>query len=105
MANIQRDYLTAIQIEAGIITLIRPDGNIDCYRQRGINQIDNNLKIKLIRAGCLNPNWSKYTELPRNWSISFEDEEIMGHAYATFQLPKGLRQPPQSKKQTARGSK
>ena len=45
MANTQREYLTAIQIEAGIITLIRPDGNIDCYRQRGINQIDNNLKI------------------------------------------------------------
>lgn len=80
----EREYITAISIEAGIITLIEPDGNIGVYRQRGISSMDPNLRMRNIQARLLNPHWAEVKELPRNWSIEFEDEEIMGKARATF---------------------
>ena len=79
-----REYLTAIAIEMGIITLIEPDGVIGFYRQRGIGSIEPAKQQQLIRQGLLDPRWRQAKELPRNWSIEFEDEEIMGKARATF---------------------
>lgn len=85
-----REYLTAIVIRGGIIQLIKPNGEIGYYRQRGIAKylqgFRNLLEAErsLIKAGKLAKDWKKYPELPRNWSISFEDTEIMGRAYATF---------------------
>lgn len=85
-----REYLTAIAIREGIIQLIKPNGEIGYYRQRGIDKYlqscRNLLEVErsLIKAGILAKDWKKYPELPRNWSISFEDPEIMGRAYATF---------------------
>lgn len=87
----EREYLVAVSIEAGIITLIEPDGRIGFYRQRGIQRL-NPLQIqKLVQLGLLNPRWREAKELPSNWSICFEDEEIMGKARATFPLPKEMR--------------
>lgn len=86
-----REYLIAISIDAGIITLIEPEGSIGYYRQRGINTIPDYNKRVLIANGLLDPNWSKVKELPKNWSIEFEDEEIMGKARATFPIPKNMR--------------
>lgn len=85
-----REYLTAIVIRGGIIQLIKPNGEIGYYRQRGIDKYlqgcRNLLEAErsLIKDGKLAKDWKKYPELPRNWSISFEDGEIMGRAYATF---------------------
>ena len=79
-----REYLTAIVIINGIIQLIEPDGQIGFYRQRGIKTLSPSTIINEIRAGKLNANWQKYKELPKNWSISYEDEEIMGKALATY---------------------
>lgn len=86
-----REYLTAISIDAGIITLIEPEGSIGYYRQRGIGRLKDFEIRQLISMGMLNPNWAKLKELPRNWSIEFEDEEIMGKARATFPIPKNMR--------------
>lgn len=88
----EREYLTAISITGGIITLIQPDGSIGLYRQRGIGQLSLATKALLINHGQLDPWWEKYRELPKNWSIEFEDEEIMGKARATFPVPKALRE-------------
>lgn len=82
--KIEREYLTAISIIGGIITLIEPNGNIGYYRQRGIQTMEPMRITRLIRAGSLDPNWRSVKELPRNWSIEFEDEEIMGKARATY---------------------
>ena len=87
-----REYLTAVSIMRGIITLIEPDGNVNCYRQRGLGALTNIQLAMLIRAGMLDPNWMRYKELPKNWSIEFEDEEIMGKARATFPIPKEFKQ-------------
>ena len=38
MSRKQREYLTAIEITGGIITLIEPDGTIGRYRQRGMQR-------------------------------------------------------------------
>lgn len=86
--KVEREYLTAISIEAGIITLIEPDGNIGYYRQRGLGALDNLTIAYLVQSRQLNPNWRQVKELPRNWSIEFEDEEIMGKARATFPIKK-----------------
>lgn len=79
-----RKYLTATTIIAGIITLIDENGEICYYRQRGINQLPDNFKTQLISVGFLNRNWYNFKELPKNITISFEDEAIMGKASATF---------------------
>lgn len=80
----QREYLIAISIDKGLITLIDPNGEIGVYRQRGLKQFSKAQLDYLVQNGYLNPAWSNYKELPKNWSISFEDEEIMGKARVTF---------------------
>lgn len=79
-----KEYITAIHIEKGIIQLIKPDGFIGYYTQRGIRQYSEQQISVLVARGQLNPNWRAYPELPKNWSISFEEPSIMGRAYATF---------------------
>lgn len=84
MVNKSREYLTAIHINKGIITLIDVDGQVKQYRQRGIKQIKPNVIKKLIGSDRLVPNWSSFKELPSNYSIAYEDEEVQGKARATF---------------------
>lgn len=86
----QRVYLTAVSIEAGVITLIGENGTLENYRQRGIKSIPNNVKALLISKRLLHPRWETLKELPRHYSISFEDEEIMGKARATYPDPAKL---------------
>lgn len=79
-----REYITAIHIEKSIIQLIQPNGSIGFYTQRGLRQYSNSQINVLIARGQLDPNWKSFPELPKNWSISFEEPSIMGRAYATF---------------------
>lgn len=90
--NNGREYLTAISIDAGIITLIEPNGSIGFYRQRGIGSLGIIAQTMLVRRGLLDPRWQQAKELPKSWSIEFEDEEIMGKARATFQVPKDIKE-------------
>lgn len=80
----ERQYLTAISITNGIILLIEEDGTLNEYRQRGIQTLSPNIINSEIRHGRLNSYWRNYPELPANYSISFEDTEIMGRALATY---------------------
>lgn len=80
----EREYIIAISIDSGIITLIEPNGSISNYRQRGIQRLPKSIIATEIKAGNLNPLWEKIPELPRNYSIEFEDPEIMGRALATY---------------------
>jgi hypothetical protein len=81
-----REYLTAIDIEAGIIKLIDPEGNVVFYRQRNIQRLPKMLIADAIASGKLHPNWERCPELPRNWSIAFEEPSIQGRAIATFPM-------------------
>lgn len=80
----ERVYLIATVIIAGIIELIDENGDIAYYRQRGINQIPNEYKLLLINKGMLNRYWANYKELPKHYSIRYEDSEILGRASASF---------------------
>ena len=88
----ERQYLTAVSVINGIITLIEPNGSIGTYRQRGIQRLSKTQISNLIQAGALNSEWNKVPELPSNYSISFEDEEIMGKARATFPNQKTVQE-------------
>lgn len=79
-----REYLVAIHIVKGIITLVDIDGQVRQYRQRGIKQIKPHVIKQLITSNKLADNWIYYKELPSHYSIYFEDEEIQGKAKATF---------------------
>ena len=79
-----REYLTAIDIDKGIIKLIDPKGLIVIYRQRGIQKLPEQVINSCILKKILYGKWKSIPELPRNWSISFEDPEIQGRALATF---------------------
>lgn len=80
----EREYVTAISIMSGIIQLIEPNGEIAYYRQRGMSRIPSDIMREFVLRGKVVPNWVEYKELPSNYSISFEDEDIMGKARASF---------------------
>ena len=80
----KREYITAISIDRGVIQLIDPDWNVAYYTQRGIREYSKAQINVLISRGKLHPNWANIPELPKNWSISYEEPSIMGRAYATF---------------------
>lgn len=82
----ERKYLMAVSIINGVIMLIEEDGRIAYYRQRGINKLSNSEIANEVNCGRLNPRWYDIPELPRNYSIYYEDEEIMGKATATYEL-------------------
>ena len=84
MPSKQREYLTAIWVDKGIIQLIDVDGVIRCYRQRGLRQLKPAVINKLVASDRLVKNWDCFKELPSNYTISFEDEEIQGKARATY---------------------
>lgn len=80
-----KEYVVAIYIDRGIISLIEPDGTIGWYRQRGIQNIPKEYLDELISTGRLNDNWSMFKELPKNYYIYFEDESILGRAKPNFE--------------------
>lgn len=82
--SVVRYNLIATYIDRGVIGLILPDGNIANYRQRGIGRLSERAKSQLISMNLLRSDWMNYNELPGNFSIFFEDEEVMGKAKATF---------------------
>lgn len=77
-------YITAITIWEGVIQLIEPDGRIGYYAQRGIKSLTPIEVRSAISQGRLCTQALTLPELPPSYSISFEDEEIMGKAEATF---------------------
>lgn len=76
----------AISIVNGIIMLIETDGQLSYYRQRGISTLSDSEIANEIKCGRLDGRWKDVQELPRNYSIYYEDEEIMGRATATYEL-------------------
>lgn len=84
--KVEKQYLTAISVSGGIITLIELDGTIGYYRQRGMNRVDTGIMMNLIAMGVVNPRWSILQEIPKHYVISFEDPAVMGRAYVTFKV-------------------
>lgn len=87
MAKIDKQYLTAIKIKSGIITLLDSDGFVKQYRQRNITKIPEDIKSKLIELELLDCNWDQYPELPGNISLSFEDPYLWGKAETAYKIP------------------
>ena len=86
----EREYLTAITVVGGIITLIDNNGSIQYYRQRGIKKLTDKQRQMLIGIGLLQRDWERYKELPSHISISYEDPSIMGRARATYPNPEEI---------------
>lgn len=87
MARKEQQYLTAIKIESGIITLIDSNGFLKQYRQRNITNIPEDEKSRLIESELLDSNWNQYPELPGNISLSFEDPYLWGKAETAYKIP------------------
>lgn len=83
------ETVTAICIWEGVIQLIEPNGTIGYYAQRGVHQLNQYQTKTAFEQGRLSAQALTLPELPANYSISFEDEEIMGKAEAKFNT-KGL---------------
>lgn len=80
------ERITAVSIEQGVIELIEPNGAINWYRQRGIDKLTQEQVAIAVNAKILHPRIFELQELPKNYSISFEDEEIQGKARTTFDM-------------------
>lgn len=77
--------LTAVSVYKGIITLIDENGEIQHYLQRGIEKMTLKRKAELGRKNLLDFNGAvAYKDLPPNISIEFEDTQIQGRAYVTY---------------------
>lgn len=80
----QKQYITAISIQKGIINVIEPNGEIGAYAQKGIKTLSQASLHELIYKGALDPTALILTEIPANYNISFEEPSIMGRASKTF---------------------
>ena len=84
----EREYVTAISIQKGIITLIEPDGQIAMYRQRGIEKLTESQVAEEIKSGRLSATWYMAQPLPNHYSSSCEEPRIMGRARASYPFGK-----------------
>lgn len=80
------EHITAIAIWEGVIQLIEPNGTIGYYSQRGIKELNQFQVRSAFEKGRLSAQALTLPELPAHYSISFEDEEIMGKAEAKFDI-------------------
>lgn len=67
-----------VSIYKGVITVIEPDGSLSNYRQRGITCLDLDTIEKEVNAGRLNANTLDMLDLPYNYRLIADDEEIQG---------------------------
>lgn len=86
----ERQYLTALEVRSGIITLIE-NGLIVNYCQRGVHKLAKPMLLGLIKEGILDSKALNLKELPSHYTIAFEDAEIMGRAYASFSATRKTR--------------
>lgn len=95
-----KQYLTAVSIECGIITVLDEDGQPAQYRQRGIESISDEQRRLLITMGMLRRDWEYYPELPSHTEITYEDSMIMGIAREAYpkEIIEGIQVTPQLKK-------
>ena len=80
----ERQWLTAVQIVDGIITLIDDNGRIVRYRQRGLGQFTEDEKKIMMNIGLLDKHATELKEIPSHISIQFECPDIQGKAQAKF---------------------
>ncbi len=80
----EKEYLTAISICAGIITLIDYNGNLCQYRQRGIGRFNHEQRMNLISLGLLQRGWERYEEIPKHIVLSYEDSTLLGKASSKY---------------------
>lgn len=73
-----------IYIEKGVIALIEDNGEIKYYRQIGITDMPDKKIYNDIDRNKLDDEILEYKEIPKEYSIYFEDESIMGKAENTY---------------------
>ena len=71
-------HLTAVSVDRGIITFIRPDGVIDYYTQRNVHKLSSIELQKAIACGLLHHTVLTIPELPSNITLSYEEPSIQG---------------------------
>lgn len=81
--NTGRVVLTAVSIYMGVIQVINKDGSIGFYAQRGIKKLKPDEQAYAIENGIINPKAFSLRELPRNYSVRFEDS-CMGRPVVNF---------------------
>lgn len=77
--------LTAISIYKGVITYIDESGEIKTSLQRGIEKMTLKKKAELGRKNLLDFDAAvAYKDLPVGISLEFEDYEVQGRAFLTY---------------------
>jgi hypothetical protein len=79
-------HLTAISTHRGIIKIIELSGSIGFYRQKGIEKLSDIVREEQVEWGWLDQNWSLAPVLPEHYKVSYEEPEIMGRFYRTYQV-------------------
>lgn len=88
MKTATKKELTAIAIYQGVMTVIDEYGNVVYYRQRGIDKLSRDKLRAAIASGLLQANILDIPELPKQYKVVYEREDICGKAPEVFTLPK-----------------
>lgn len=72
----------------GVIAVIEPWGDVVKYKQKGLKDIKDDTLTKLISSNALSTDVRELDEIPENYNIYFEDEEIQGRIESKFELSK-----------------
>lgn len=69
----------AVSVYNGVITIIGDDGELEYYKQRGIDLLSKEELEEAIEEGELVDWINELVELPKNYKLYYEDSEIMGN--------------------------
>ena len=82
--SLEKEYMTVIRVQKGLISLIEPDGSIATYRQTRIMDLKEEDRQTYIDQGILSPDWAKYPQIPKHYLIYSENEDTEGPPRRAF---------------------
>lgn len=82
--------VTVVSVFKGIITLIENDGSIGVYRQRGIKSLGVDTLQNEINSGRLSVSTLCVEDLPYEYKLVVEDEDIQGEASSLIDYKVGV---------------
>lgn len=86
MVNNKRYYVDLVSFDKGVITVVKPDGQVGVYVQRGVHKLDTMQFRTAVGIGMLRTDAKNFTEFPREFTLVNERPDIMGEVRVTFNL-------------------
>lgn len=86
MVDNKRYYVDLVSFDKGVITVVKPDGQVGVYVQRGVHKLDMMQFRTAVGVGMLRADAMNFAEFPREFTLVNERPDIMGKVRVTFNI-------------------